>query len=98
MDRTNANDFRSNMKDWLEAARKEPIRITRKSGESFVLLDADTFEKMQLDLVRLQGLTASLVDSIQGRVNHATDESTRDALNRAKARVVNSSRNKKAVG
>ena len=76
MDRTNANDFRSNLKEWMEAARSEPVKITRKSGEAFVLLNADAFEKMQLDLARLQGLTASLVDVSQGRTKHASAEST----------------------
>ena len=44
MDRTSADQFRSNMKEWMEAARSEPVKITRKSGEAFVLLNADIFE------------------------------------------------------
>lgn len=50
MDRTNANDFRTNLKEWMEATRSEPVKITRKSGEAFVLLNADEFEKMQVEL------------------------------------------------
>lgn len=98
MDRTNANDFRSNLKEWMEAARVEPVKITRKSGEAFVLLNADVFEKMQLDLARLQGLTVGLVDIAQGRVSRVTDQSTKDSLNRAKTRALNAKRTKKAVG
>jgi len=88
MDRTNANDFRSNLKEWMEAARSEPVKITRKSGEAFVLLNADVFEKMQLDLARLQGLTASLVDVAQGRVKPASLESTDSLFERAKGKAV----------
>ena len=98
MDRINANDFRSNLKEWLEAARAEPVRITRKSGEAFVLLNADIFEKMQLDLARLQGLAAGLVDVAQGRVSRATEQSTSDALNRAKTRALGSKKAKKVAG
>ena len=74
----------------MEAARTEPVRITRKSGEAFVLLNADVFEKMQMDLARLQGLTAGLIESVEGRMILATKQSTSDALNRAKTRVLSS--------
>ncbi|MCB0412091.1 MAG: type II toxin-antitoxin system Phd/YefM family antitoxin [Bdellovibrionales bacterium] len=98
MDRTNADQFRSNMKEWMEAASKEPIKITRKSGEAFVLVNAEIFEKMQLDLARLEGLTASLVDVTQGRVSPATEKSTAEVFERAKKRALSSRKNKKAVG
>lgn len=98
MDRTNADQFRSNMKEWMETARSEPIKITRKSGESFVLVDADTFEKMQLDLARYQGLTASLVDAVQGRTTPASEKSTAEVFERAKKRALSAKNNKKAVG
>ena len=98
MDRTNANDFRSNMKEWMEAARKEPVKITRKTGEAFVLLNADEFEKMRLELARLQGITTGLMDVAQGRISPATERSTADALARAKARALTDKKTKKAVG
>ena len=98
MDRTSADQFRSNMKEWMEAARNEPVKITRKSGEAFVLLNADIFEKMQLDLARLEGLTSSLIDAAQGRVTPATEKSTADAFARAKQRALAAKKTKKAVG
>lgn len=98
MDRTNANDFRSNLKEWMDAARSEPVKITRKSGEAFVLLNADDFERMQLDLARLQGLAASLVDAARGRTSRVTEQSSNDVFARAKARVHGAKKTKKAVG
>ena len=98
MNRTNADQFRSNMKEWMESARSEPIKITRKSGESFVLVDADTFEKMQLDLARFQGLSASLIDVTQGRVTPASEKSTAEVFERAKKRALSAKKNKKAAG
>jgi len=98
MDRTNANDFRSNLKEWMEAARSEPVKITRKSGEAFVLINADKFEKMQLDLARLKGLTTSLMDVAHGRVRPATPQTTKEAFARAKTRALASKKSKKASG
>lgn len=98
MERTSADQFRANLKEWMEAARKEPVKITRKSGEAFVLINSETFEKMQIDLARLQGLTASLMDVVQGRVSPATDHSTAEVFSRAKQRALPSTKAKKVVG
>ncbi|OFZ17758.1 MAG: hypothetical protein A2Z20_02685 [Bdellovibrionales bacterium RBG_16_40_8] len=97
MDRTNANDFRANLKEWMEAARKEPVKITRKSGDAFVLMNADEFEKLQVELASLRGITRGLSDVAHGRVRPSMAESTGGAIERAKARVIGK-RSKKAVG
>ena len=97
MDRTNTNDFRANLKEWMEAARTEPVKITRKSGEAFVLLNSDEFEKMQVELASLRGVAHGLSDVIHGRVRKSTNESTEIAISRAKERVLGK-RPKKAVG
>lgn len=97
MDRTNADDFRTNLKQWLEAARSEPVKITRKSGESFVLLNADEFEKIQIELASLRGVAKGLSDVVHGRVRKSTAGSTESAIDRAKERVLGK-KNKKAVG
>ncbi|MBC7421344.1 MAG: type II toxin-antitoxin system Phd/YefM family antitoxin [Bdellovibrio sp.] len=98
MDRTSADQFKSNMKEWMEAARSEPVKITRKSGEAFILLNAEIFEKMRLDLARLQGLTTSLLDVAQGRVSPATEKSTADVFAKAKQSVLLAKKTRKAVG
>ena len=97
MDRTNANDFRTNLKEWMEAARSEPVKITRKSGEAFVLLNADDFEKMQIELAGLRGVAKGLSDVVHGRTRKSTEQSTESAITRAKERVMGK-KNKKAVG
>lgn len=97
MDRTNTNDFRSNLKEWMEAARTEPVKITRKSGEAFILLNAVDFEKMQIELANLRGVAHGLSDAIHGRVRKATDESTKVAIERAKHRVLGK-KTKRAIG
>jgi len=97
MDRTNANDFRANLKEWLDTARTEPVKVTRKNGESFILMNSDEFEKMQVELANLRGVARGLSDVVHGRTRPATSESTESAIERAKARVIGK-RSKKAVG
>lgn len=98
MAKTNADQFRSNMKEWLEAARKEPVKITRKTGESFVLINSESYEKILLDLARLEGLTASLSAVAQGLATPATDESLRDTFSKAKRKALADRKRRKAVG
>jgi prevent-host-death family protein len=97
MDKTNTNDFRANLKEWMEAAKSEPVKITRKNGEAFVLLNADEFEKLQMELANLRGVAHGLSDTLHGRVRKSTDQSLASTLDRAKERVLGR-RNKKAAG
>lgn len=96
MDRTNADNFRSNLKEWMEAARSEPVKITRKSGEAFVLLNAEEFEGMQVELANFRGVAQGLSDVVHGRTRKGTPKSTTSAIERAKDRVLG--KKKKAVG
>ena len=98
MERTTADQFRANMREWMEMAESKPIKITRKSGEAFVLMNADLFEKMQLDLASARGIAAGLSDVIQGRVHPGTAESTKAAMERGKARAIKMIKAKKGAG
>ena len=97
MERTNADDFRSNLKEWMESARTEPVKIFRKNGDTFVLMNADEFENIQIELANLRGLANGLGDVVQGRTRPASDDSTNNAIVRAKERVLGR-KNKKAIG
>jgi prevent-host-death family protein len=97
MERTNADDFRSNLKEWMESARHEPIKITRKTGEAFVLINADEFEKIQIELASLRGVAQGLSDVVHGRVKKSHLKSSNSAIERAKERFLGK-KSKKAVG
>jgi antitoxin YefM len=97
MDRTNANDFRANLKEWMEAARTEPVKITRKSGEAFVLINADEFEELQMEIATLRGVVQGLTDVVQGRTKEASLKSTETAIQNARNKVFGK-KSKKAVG
>lgn len=97
MNRINANDFRANLKEWMDTASEGPVKITRKSGEAFVLLNADEFEKIQLELASLRGIALGLSDVVHGNVHDSTPESAKSAINKARERVLGK-QEKKAVG
>lgn len=82
------------LKDWTDAARTEPAKIICKNGDAFVLVTAVVFERMQLDLVRLQGLTSSLIDVAQGCVRPAGSASTDAVFRRAKKKALSLKRRK----
>jgi len=87
MDQTNANDFRMNLKEWMETARSEPVKITRKSGEAFILLNADNFEELQMELATLRGVVKGLTDAVKGRTKPASTKSTETAIENARNKV-----------
>ncbi len=91
MNRTNANDFRANLKDWLEAAKDEPVKITRRNGESFILLTSEEFEALQLKIANLQGIAQGLSDALQGRTHK---DSTGSAIERAKIKTLGKQKTK----
>jgi PHD/YefM family antitoxin component YafN of YafNO toxin-antitoxin module len=47
MQNTNPKRFRAELKDYLDLAAKEPIRIQRRSGESFILLKEQSYQDLQ---------------------------------------------------
>ena len=97
MERTNAEDFRSNLKNWMESARHEPVKITRKTGEAFVLINAEEFEQIQIELASLRGVAQGLSDVIHGRVKKAQLKSADSPIERAKERVLGK-KSKKVAG
>lgn len=56
MDTVSVNQFRDNLKSLVEQAvsKHEPLRVTRRSGEDFVVLSAEDWEREQETLHILQ--------------------------------------------
>jgi antitoxin YefM len=56
MDTVSVNQFRDNLKSLVEQAlsKHEPLRVTRRSGEDFVVLSAEDWEREQETLYVLQ--------------------------------------------
>jgi len=56
MDSVSVNKFRDNLKSFVEqvVSKHLPLKVTRRSGEDFVILGADDWEREQETLYILQ--------------------------------------------
>lgn len=94
MTRTNAEDFRTHLKDWLEKARQEPVRITRKSGESFVLLGEEAYFQLTSEVSRLQGALLGMKDVLSQNIEPVSKESIKKDISKVKSALLKKRRKK----
>ncbi len=66
MQSTNPKQLRAELKDYLDLAAKEPIRIQRRSGDSFILLKEMAYEEMQQEILSLQRRLLGMSDVVSG--------------------------------
>ncbi|MEX1201376.1 MAG: type II toxin-antitoxin system Phd/YefM family antitoxin [Methylophaga sp.] len=74
MDSISVNQFRDNLKAFVEKAVSDhiPLKVTRRSGEAFVVISADDWEREQETLYVLQNndlmqqIAQSIVTHTQG--------------------------------
>ncbi len=69
MDTISVNRFRDNLKAFVEKAvsNHTPIKVTRRTGEAFVVMSADDWEREQETLYVLQNgnLMKQIADSLE---------------------------------
>ncbi len=85
MRNTNPRQFRAELKDHLDLANREPIRIQRRSGENFILLREEKYQALQEEIVSLQRRLLGMSQVVSGET---TDYKigTRSRLNRFKSK------------
>ena len=66
MENTNPKKLRAEMKDYLELAINEPVRIQRRSGESYILMNEEQYSKMQIEIMSLQRRLLSMSNILDG--------------------------------
>jgi antitoxin YefM len=82
MDTISVNKFRDNLKSVVEqvVSRHEPLKVTRRAGEAFVVLSAEDWEREQETLHVLQNrdlmkqIAASLETHNRGQGYRPTEE------------------------
>ena len=62
----------------------EPIRIQKRSGESFILLSEDAYAKMQNEIVTLQRRLLSLTEAFEDDVKEYSAANSKTRINRLK--------------
>lgn len=83
MKQTNPKALRAELKDYLDLATKNPIRIHRRSGDSFILINEASFNEMQSEIVSLQRRLLGLTEIIDGKAK-AYKIGDKSRLNRLK--------------
>lgn len=73
MQTISVNQFRKNLKNFIEQAISdhEPIKVTRRAGEDFVVISAEDWEREQESLYILQNsdLMHQIADSLDTHIN-----------------------------
>jgi PHD/YefM family antitoxin component YafN of YafNO toxin-antitoxin module len=71
MENTTPKKLREKLKDYLDLAKKEKIRIKRRSGQNYVLLTEEKFNE-------LKNAVTSLQKRLLGKVPHANKEKDKE--------------------
>ena len=75
METVSVNQFRSNMKNFVEQAtnKHEPLKVTRRSGGDFIVISAEDWERDQETLYVLQNssLMKQITESARSHVERS---------------------------
>ena len=84
MDSVSVNKFRDNLKSFVEqiVTDHSPLKVTRRTGEDFVVLSADDWEREQETLYVLQNssLMKQIASSLATHDKKAGYKPTRDEM------------------
>lgn len=67
MQSTNAKNFRAELKDYMEAAITNPVRINRRDGQSFILMSEEIYDGFRNEIESLQRRLLSMNEIIDGK-------------------------------
>ena len=85
MDSVSVNKFRDNLKAFIEQIVTEhvPLKVTRRTGDDFVVLSADDWERDQETLYVLQNnsLMKQIANSMKTHNKQAGYQPTKDEVN-----------------
>jgi len=67
MQSANAKKFRSELKDYMDAAIGEPVRISRRDGQSFILMSEQIYDSFRNEIQSLQRRLLGMTEIIDGK-------------------------------
>ena len=67
MQSANAKSFRSGLKEYMDAAISEPVRINRRDGQSFVLMSEQVYDDFRNEIQSLQRRLLGMNEIIDGK-------------------------------
>lgn len=69
MESTSPKKLRAELKDYLDLASNEPIRIQRRSGENFILMNETKYAELQNEISSLQRRLLALNEVLEGKTS-----------------------------
>ena len=67
MESTSPKKLRAELKDYLDLATSEPIRIQRRSGENFILMNEEKYSELQNEISSLQRRLLAMNEIAEGK-------------------------------
>ncbi len=67
MQSANAKKFRSELKDYMDAAVSEPVRINRRDGQSFIIMSEEIYAGFKSEIESLQRRLLGMNEIIDGK-------------------------------
>ncbi len=68
MQSANAKTFRAGLKEYMDAAVSEPIRINRRDGQSFILMSEEKYDGLRSEIDSLQRRLLGMTQILDGQV------------------------------
>jgi hypothetical protein len=66
---TSPKKLRAELKDYLDLATNEPIRIQRRSGENYILMNENKYAELQNEISSLQRRLSGMSEVIEGKTS-----------------------------
>jgi PHD/YefM family antitoxin component YafN of YafNO toxin-antitoxin module len=67
MKSANAKSFRAELKDYMDAAVAEPVRINRRDGQSFIIMSEQIYEGFRNEILSLQRRLLGMSEIVDGK-------------------------------
>lgn len=67
MQSANAKKFRTELKDYMDVAVSEPVRISRRDGQSFILMSEQVYDEFRNEIQSLQRRLLGMSEIVDGK-------------------------------
>lgn len=67
MQSANAKKFRAELKDYMDAAATEPVRINRRDGQSFIIMSEQIYDGFRNEIQSLQRRLLGMNEILDGK-------------------------------
>ena len=79
MQSSNAKKFRAGLKEFMDTAVAEPVRINRRDGQSFILMSEQIYDGLRNEIQSLQRRLLGMSEIVDGRTKPIVRNENRTA-------------------